>query len=39
MMPLLAETLILVAFAYLLGIGLGWLLFGRRRRTSFLDEG
>lgn len=36
-MPLLAETLILVALAYLAGIGAGWLLFGRRRRTSFLD--
>lgn len=36
-MPLLAETLILVALAYLAGIGIGWLLFGRRRRTSFLD--
>ena len=30
-MPLLAETLILVALAYLLGIGLGWLFWGRRR--------
>ena len=38
-MPLLAETLILVAAAWLLGLGLGWLLFGRRRRRSFLDEG
>jgi hypothetical protein len=37
-MPLLAETLILVALAWLAGVGLGWLLFGRRRRTSFLDE-
>lgn len=36
-LPLLAETLILVAAAYLLGFGLGTLLFGRRRRTSFLD--
>jgi hypothetical protein len=38
-MPLLAETLILVALAYLVGVALGWLLFGRRRKTSFLDEG
>ena len=38
-MPLLVETLILVALAYLIGVGLGWLLFGRRRRGSFLDEG
>lgn len=37
-MPLLAETLILVALAWLAGVGLGWLRFGRRRRTSFLDE-
>jgi hypothetical protein len=36
-MPLIAETLILVAFAYLAGIGVGWLLFGRRRRSSFRD--
>lgn len=36
-MPLLLETLILVALAYLIGFGLGWLFFGRRRRTSFLD--
>jgi hypothetical protein len=39
MMPLLAETLILLAGAYLVGLALGRLLFGRRRRTSFLDEG
>jgi hypothetical protein len=38
-MPLLAETLILVALAWLIGVGLGWLLFGRRGRGSFLDEG
>ena len=37
-MPLLTETLILVALAYLAGIGVGRLLFGRRRRSSFLDE-
>jgi hypothetical protein len=37
-MPLLAETLILVAMAWLIGVALGWLLFGRRRRSSFLDE-
>jgi hypothetical protein len=36
-MPLLAETLLLVALFYLVGVGLGWLLFGRRRRDSFLD--
>jgi hypothetical protein len=30
-MPLLAETLILVAIAYLLGLALAWLFWGRRR--------
>ena len=37
-MPLLAETLVLIALAYLVGVGLGWFLFGRARRkkTSFL---
>ena len=34
-MPLLAETLILAALAYLIGLGLGWLLWGRRRREGF----
>lgn len=29
--PLLLETLALAALAYLLGLGLGWLLWGRRR--------
>lgn len=38
-MPLLAETLILTALAYLIGIGLGWLLFGRAKKTSFLGDG
>jgi hypothetical protein len=33
--PLLVETSILAAFAYLLGLGLGWLLWGRRRREGF----
>jgi hypothetical protein len=36
-MPLVAETLFLVALFYLIGVGLGWLLFGRRR-TSYLGE-
>jgi len=30
-MPLLAETLILVAVAYLLGLALAWLFWGRSR--------
>jgi hypothetical protein len=34
-LPLLAETLILAAFVYLIGLGLGWLLWGRRRREGF----
>ena len=33
--PLLAETLSLAALAYLIGLGLGWLLWGRRRREGF----
>jgi UDP-N-acetylmuramyl pentapeptide phosphotransferase/UDP-N-acetylglucosamine-1-phosphate transferase len=37
-MPLLVETLLLVLLAYLIGIGIGFLLFGRRRRTSFLGD-
>jgi hypothetical protein len=36
-MPLLVETLILCAIAWLIGLGIGWLLFGRARRQSFLD--
>lgn len=35
-LPLIAETLILVTGAYLLGIGLAWLLWGRKRRDGFL---
>jgi hypothetical protein len=34
-MPLIAETEILVAAAYLIGVGLGWLLF-RPKRETFL---
>lgn len=33
-MPLIAETLILCAVAYLLGIGLAWLVLRRRRRLQ-----
>ena len=36
-LPLLVETWLLVALAYLLGFGLGALVFNRRRRHSFLD--
>lgn len=35
-MPLLAETLILVAGFYLLGVGLAWALWGRKRHDGFL---
>ena len=35
-MPLLAETLIILAVAYLLGVGLAWLLFGRKKKDSYL---
>ena len=35
MIPLLVETWLLVAAAYLLGLGLGWLLF-RPKRETFL---
>jgi hypothetical protein len=34
-MPLLAETALLAAFAYLIGLALGWLLWGRPRREGF----
>ena len=33
--PLLLETLSLVAGFYFIGLGLGWLLWGRRRRQGF----
>jgi len=36
-MPLVAETLILVAAAYLAGIGAGRIVFGRRKKQSYLD--
>jgi hypothetical protein len=35
-MTLLAETLVLAALAYLIGLGLGWLLWGRRRHEGFV---
>ena len=33
--PLLLETFFLAALAYLIGLGLGWLLWGRKRREGF----
>lgn len=35
-MPLIAETLILLVGAYLVGVGLAWLFFGRPKRDSYL---
>ena len=35
-LPLLAETLLGLFIAYLLGLALGWLIFGRERRDSYL---
>jgi hypothetical protein len=37
LLPMLAETMLVAALAYLVGFGLAALLFGRRRRHSFLD--
>ncbi len=37
LLPLLAETMLVAALAYLVGFGLASLLFNRRRRQSFLD--
>jgi hypothetical protein len=34
-MPLLLETLALAALAYLIGLGLGWFLWGRRRERFY----
>lgn len=36
--PLLAELLILAALAFLIGAGLGWLLFGRAPKGSYLGD-
>ena len=33
--PLLVETMGVAALAYLIGLGLGWLVWGRRRREGF----
>lgn len=35
--PLVVETLLMLVAAYLVGLGFGWLLFGRRKRQSYLD--
>jgi hypothetical protein len=36
MMPLLTETLIALVLAYLVGVGLAWLFFGREKKDSYL---
>jgi hypothetical protein len=35
-LPLLAETLILLALSYLIGLGVAWLFWGRPKRESYL---
>ena len=35
-MPLLLETLIAILLAYLIGVGIAWLFFGRAKRDSYL---
>jgi hypothetical protein len=35
-MPLLLETLIVIVLAYLVGVGVAWLFFGRAKRDSYL---
>ena len=36
LMPLLLETLIALAAAYLIGVGIAWFLFGCSKRDSYL---
>ncbi len=35
-LPLLLETLLATALAYLIGLGIGWVLFGRAKRESYV---
>jgi hypothetical protein len=35
-MPLLLETLIALAVAYVVGVGIAWLFFGRPKKDGFL---
>jgi hypothetical protein len=37
-MPLIAEMLILTFIFYLIGVGIGWLFFGRRKKTNYLGD-
>jgi hypothetical protein len=36
-MPLIAETLILTAISYVIGVGIGWLFF-RPKKTTYLED-
>jgi hypothetical protein len=38
MMPLIVETLFLMAIFYAIGVGIGWLFFGRPKKTSYLGD-
>jgi hypothetical protein len=35
-MPLLLETLIAIVLAYLVGVGIAWIFFGRAKKDSYL---
>jgi hypothetical protein len=35
-MPLLLETIIAIVLAYLVGVGIAWLFFGRAKKDSYL---
>lgn len=35
-MPLLLETLVALVAAYLIGVGIAWLLFGRAKKETYL---
>ena len=35
-MPLLLETMIAIVLAYLVGVGIAWLFFGRAKKDSYL---
>ena len=35
-MPLLLETLVAIVLAYLVGVGIAWIFFGRAKKDSYL---
>lgn len=35
-MPLLLETLVAIVLAYLVGVGISWIFFGRAKKDSYL---